>query len=118
MLFSALHATQPAHTLLGILFRSGPQIGLQQMEIIYGADAQNTLTRKPRAYAVHERAARGAEVVGHAIAGGDGAGLAEGFQVVAAAQMLQVRVGDGEVGCEHRRSDFVAVRAVADEGID
>ena len=42
----------------------------------------------------------------------------KGFQVVTAAQVLQVCVGDGEVGCEHRRGDFVAVRAVADEGVD
>jgi hypothetical protein len=29
-----------------------------------------------------------------------------------------MRVGDGEVGCEHRRSDFAAVRVVADKFVD
>ena len=30
--------------------------------------------------------------------------------------MLQVRVVDSEVGCVHRRSELVAVGAIADEG--
>jgi hypothetical protein len=44
--------------------------------------------------------------------------LSEGLQVVAAAQVLQVRIGDGEVGCEHGRGDFPTVHAVADKGVD
>jgi len=74
--------------------------------------------RESRADAVHERAARGTEVVGHGVVRDDDARLTEGVQVVAAAQLLQVRVGDGEVGCEHGRGDFAAVRAVANEGVD
>ncbi len=89
-----------------------------QVEIVDSADAQDTLPRGTRADAVHEGAARGAEVIGHVVAGADGALLAPGLEVVAAAQVLQVRVGDGEIGCEHGRGDFVAVRAVADEGVD
>lgn len=88
------------------------------MEIVHGADAQDTLVRERRADAVHERAARGTEVVGHGVARGDGARLAEGRQVVAAAQVLQVRVGDGEVGCERGRGESVAVGAVAGGGVD
>lgn len=87
------------------------------MEIVHGADAQDTLARERCADAVHERAARGTEVVGHGVARGDGARLAEGRQVVAAAQVLQVRVGDGEVGCERGRGEFEAVGAVAGGGV-
>ena len=44
--------------------------------------------------------------------------LAKGFQVVVAAEVLEMSVGDDEVGCEHGRGDFAAVGAVADEGVD
>lgn len=94
---------QPAHAAFGILLDPGFQLGLVQMEIINGANAQDTRARERRTDAVHEGAAGGAEVVGHGFAGGRGALLAEGLEVVAAAQVLQVRVGDGEVGCEHGR---------------
>ena len=114
----ALYARQPAQAFLGKLLHWGLQLGLLHMEIIHGADAQDTLARKPRADAVHEGAARGTEVVRHSVARGDGAGLTEGFQVFAAAQVRQVGVGDGEVGCEHGRGDLVAVRTVAGEALD
>ena len=32
--------------------------------------------------------------------------------------MLQIRIVDDETGCEHGRGDFVAVRAITDEGVD
>lgn len=32
--------------------------------------------------------------------------------------MLEVRIGDDEIGCEHGRGDLAAVGAVADEGVD
>ena len=117
-LFGPLHTTQPAHAFLGKLLDLGSDFGLVQMEVVYGADAQDTLPRAAGADAVHERAARGAKVVGHGVARGDGARLAKGLKVVAAAQVLEVRVGDGEVGCEHGRGDFAAVRAVTDEAIN
>ena len=80
-----------------------------QMKIVHGANAQNTLLRESRANAVQERAARGTEGVGHLVARGDRARLAEGGQVGAAAQVLQVRVGNGKIGREHGRGDFTAV---------
>ena len=117
-LFDPFQPTQPAHTVLGKLLHSGSQLALLQVEILNSADTQDTLPRETRADAVHERTARGTEVVDHGVARANGTMLAEGLQIVAAAQVLQVGVGDGEVGCEHRRGDFAAVRAVADEGID
>ena len=89
-----------------------------QIEIVHGADAQDAVAPEGRADAVHERAARGAEVIGHGVARGDGARLAERFEVVAPAQVRQVSVGDGEVGGEHGGRDLAAVGAVADEGVD
>ena len=80
-----------------------------QLKIIHGTDAENTRPRESRADAVHEGAARGAEVVGHGVAGADGAVLAEGLEVVAAAQVSQVRVGNGEVGCEHGSGNLMTV---------
>jgi hypothetical protein len=55
-----------------------PQPRLVQAEVVDGADVQDAPTRKPLADAVHERAARAAEVVGHRGAGGDGRGLRVG----------------------------------------
>jgi sugar phosphate isomerase/epimerase len=94
-----------------------------QREIVHAAYAQDTHARESRADAIHERAARGTEVVGHGVVLARGfyensARLTEGLQVVAAAQVLQVRVVNGEVGCVHGRGEFVAVGAVADEGAD
>ncbi|KAL9035609.1 MAG: hypothetical protein Q9214_006499 [Letrouitia sp. 1 TL-2023] len=108
-LFDPIHATQPAHAIFGKLLHPGSQLGLVEMEIIHGANAQDALPRKGRADAIHERAARGTEIIGHGVARGDRARLAEGLQIVTATQVLQVRVGHGEIGCEHGRRDFVAV---------
>ncbi|KAF7966236.1 hypothetical protein HWV62_39459 [Athelia sp. TMB] len=113
-----IHAREPAHTAPDEQLPSRLQLGLVQIEIVDGADAQDTLSRHARAHTVHERAASLAEVVGHGVARLDGARLAPGREVIAAAQVLQVRIVDGEVGCEHGRRDFAAVRAVADEGVD
>ena len=88
------------------------------MKIVHGANAQNALIGESRADAVQKRTARGTEIVGHVVARGDTARLAEGFQIVAAADVLEVRVRDGKVGCEHGRGDFAAVGAIADEGVD
>jgi len=109
---------QPAHTPLGKLLNLGSQFGLHETEIVHGADAQEIHPRVSLPDTVHERPASRAEIVGHGFARADGFSLAVGLQVLAAAQPLYVLVGDGEVGCEHGRGDFVAVRAVADEGID
>lgn len=89
-----------------------------QVEVVDGADAQDALAREGRTDAVHERAACHAEVVGHEVAPADGARLTESLQVLAAANVPQVRVRDGEVGSEHGSGDFAAIGAVADEGVD
>jgi len=92
-----------------------------QREIVHATYTQDTHARESRADAIHERTARGTEVVGHGVVLARGfyensTRLTKGLQVVAAAQVLQVRVVHGEVGCVHRRGQLVAVGAVADEG--
>jgi hypothetical protein len=44
--------------------------------------------------------------------------LGVGLQVFLATDVLKILVVDSEVGGEHRRGEFVAVGAVADEGAD
>jgi len=44
---------QPAHTVLSKLLHSRSQLGLVQIEIVYGADAQDTLPRESGADSVH-----------------------------------------------------------------
>ena len=117
-LFDPLNRTQPAYTALNELFDSGSQLCFMQMEIVYGANARDALLWVNRADTVHERTTRRTEIVGHGVARGDGARLAEGLQVVLAAYVLQMRVGDDEVGREHGCGDLMTVRAVADEAVD
>lgn len=109
---------QPAHTAPNKLLHFGFQLGLVQVEIVHGTNAQNARPREPRADAVHEGPARGAEIVGHVLTRSDRARLAKCGQLVAAAEVLQVRIGDDKVGCEHGRGDFMAIRAIADEAGD
>lgn len=48
----------------------------------------------------------------------DGLRLAPRLEIVAAAEVFEVGVGDDEVGGEHGGGDFAAVGAVAEEGVD
>lgn len=72
-----------------------------QIEIVHRADAQDAITRKRFANTIHERTASQAEIICHRFPGIDGLGLAECFQVIAAAEVLEVRICDDEVGREH-----------------
>ncbi len=44
--------------------------------------------------------------------------LAVCLQVLLTAEVLEMRVEDGEVGCEHGCRDLVAVVTVTDEGVN
>ena len=57
-------------------------------------------------------------MIRHSLSGGDGTRLAKGLKMFAAAEMLQVGVGDYKVGGEHGSCDLAAVCAVADEGVN
>lgn len=117
-LSSAIHTREPGNTILDELLRPRPQLRLVQVEIVYGADAQDALPGESRADAVHQRPARGTEVVGHGVSRGGGARLAPGRQVLAAAEVSDVLVVNHEVGGEHGSGDFAAIRTVAHEGVD
>jgi hypothetical protein len=110
----------PRYAILGKLLYRGSQLGLVEREIIYTAYMQDTYTRESCTDVIHERAARGTEVVGYGVvlAGSfyeNSARLTEGLQAVAAAQVLQVRIVDREISCMHGCGELVAIRAVADE---
>ena len=114
----ALDGTHPSNPVLDVDLPPRPELRLVQMEIVHRADPQDTPPRKGLAHTVHERAAGATEIVGHQLARGDGAALRVRGQSVAAAQVGEVGVGDGEVGREHGRRDLAAVRAVAHEGAE
>ena len=67
-LFDTLHATPPVHPILRPLLDSGSQFSLVQIEIIHGADTQDTLAREGPTDTIHERAACRAKVVSHLVA--------------------------------------------------
>ena len=117
-LLDPLHATPPTHTILGPLLDSGSQLSLMKVEIIHGADAQDAFARESATNTVHERAARRAEVVGHLVARRDSVRLAESLEVISATHVLQKLVVHCEVGGEHGCANLVAVRTIADEGVE
>jgi hypothetical protein len=117
-LLGALHGTQPTDTVLDKDLTPRLQFRLVQMKIVHRANTQDTPSRERLTDTIHERAAGGAEIVGHQLARGDGARLGVSCQTVAAAEVGEMCVGDGEVRGEHRRRDFAAVSAVADSSAE
>ena len=83
----------PSHAVLGKLLQGRPQLGLVQGEIIHAPEAQDTHARESPTNTIHERAARGTEVVGHRVvlARGfheDGTRLTEGLQEITTTKVL------------------------------
>lgn len=120
---AAVRSSFPGNAILSKLLHRRSQLRLHEREVIDATQAQDAHARERRADAVHERAARAAEVVGHGIVLAiffeeDGLVLAPGLQALLPAQVLQVRVHNSEVGRVHRRAKLVAVGAVADERAD
>lgn len=90
-----------------------------QTEIIHSANTQYRHRREGRADAVHERAARRTEVVGHGrVWPNRGDSIGPALEVLAAAHVFQILVVDGEVGSEHGRGELAAINTVADESVD
>lgn len=108
-LHSILDTRQPVHPAPGELLPFRPQLRLHQAEVIDRADTENALSWERRSHAVHERAAVGAEVVGHHVLPADGLVLAECLELVLPSEVLQVGVEDGEIAGEHAGGDLVAV---------
>jgi len=67
------------------------------MEVVHSPDAQDAISRELLAHTIQQRSTCPAEVVGHFITGSHAARLCEGSQVLLAAKMFKMSVGDGEV---------------------
>ena len=115
---SPFHPGKPLYPILGILLPPWPQLRLMQTEVVYRADAQDAHSREAFADPIHQRPAVRAEMVRHLVPTADGLRLREGLELVLPTQVLEVLVGDDEVGGEHGGGDLVAVGAVADEAVD
>lgn len=89
-----------------------------QVEVVHSTDSEDTHARKPAAPPVHQIAADGTEAVLHHATRRDSPVLSPSGQFVFPADVLEASVHDGEVRAEHGRAEFVAVAAVADEGVD
>lgn len=118
MLLDSFCRAEPVNSFTRELLESGLQLGCVKVEVIHGANAKNTVSRPARTHAIHEGATNGAEIVGHVVSGRNRLGLAIGSELLAAARMFQVCIGDDKVGGEHGRVDFVVVAAVAEEAVD
>lgn len=114
---NTLHLGDPGQAVPRGVLDLGRERGLLEAEVIDGAAAQDGDVGQGGADAVHEGAAGRAEVVAHGVSSGDGPGLGVDLEPVAAAQVAEVLVVDGEVGGELGGCDLVAVAAMADEGV-
>lgn len=77
------------------------------------------ILRTSRTDAVHERTARVTEVVSHGGVWPDRCdSIFPALEVVAATNVLQIFIVDAEVGRKHRRCQFAAIDAVANESVD
>lgn len=112
----ALNPGKPVHPVLHVILDLWSQFGLMQAEIIHRPNAEDARARVPGADAIHERAARGTEIVGHGVARLNGLGLRKSLEVVAPAHVLEVGVVHHEVRREHGGRDLSAVCAIAHEG--
>lgn len=89
---------------------------LMQIKIIHGPNPQNPILRTPRTDSIHQTPTGPTKVIRHCVACRDGVALGKFPEVLLAAEVGKGGGGDAEVGGEHRRGDFAAVGAVADEG--
>ena len=118
MLLHPLPTPQPLRSLLPKLLHPRLQLRLHQIKVIHRPNPRYQFIRESTAYSVHQGPADAAEVVCHCISCRDGVRLRVFGEELLAAGVRGGGSGDDEVGGEHRRGDFVAVRAVADEGVD
>lgn len=117
-LLHALHSAQPTNTILNIDLTPRLQPRLVQTKIVYRANTQDTPSRKRLTNTIHERTTGRAEKVSHQLTRGDRVRLAISCHIVAAADVGEMGVGDGEVRGEYGCGDLAAVGAVADEGAE
>ena len=118
-LLNALRTLKPTNPILHKLLNPWFQLRLHQAKVVHRANPQNRLSRKARPDSVHQRATITTEVVGHGVAFADDGFCRRIFaEFVLAADVAQRGVVHDEIGGEHGRGDFVAVRAVTNEAVD
>jgi hypothetical protein len=90
-----------------------------QTKIIHTPKTQDRGCWEGRADAVHKRTTRIAEVVGHGgVRSNRSDRVGPAFEILAAANMLQVFIVNGKVGRKHGRCKFPAIYTIADKGVD
>ena len=92
---------KPVHTTLNKLLHRRLQFSFHEIEVINSTDSCNTPIREARALAVHEGSTRSTEIICHRITRRNSLRLGKCSEVFLAAEMLEVGVVDGKVGCEH-----------------
>lgn len=106
-----LHTRKPRNPILTILLNPRLQQRILNIKIVNSADPRDTQPRIAGADAIHERAAVGAEVVGHGVTASYSVASAVFGHFVLAADVDEGLIGDDEVGGECRGRDLMAVRA-------
>ena len=89
-----------------------------QREVVNGTNTQNANAWQALTDAVHESSTVTAEVVGHLFARSYRLILAICFEQLLSTQVLELRILNGEVACEHGSRDFAAVGTVTHECLD
>lgn len=117
-LWHALNRPLPRHPRLYKLLYLQPQLRLGQREVVHGAREQDGQAWEQLALAVHERAVRVVEVVGHTTPRAGGLGLRERLEPRASPHMAQVRLRDGDIGHVKCGANLEAVAAVAGVAVD
>jgi len=97
VLHSTFDSVDPTDTILGVRLDGGLELSLMEREVVHGPDTKESDTRISLTNAVHEGPTSVAEVVCHLFARSRGDVLAPGLEVLLAAEVLEVLIGDGEV---------------------
>ena len=117
LLFYTLRSTQPIHPVLRKLLDPRLQLCFVQVEVINRPDPHDELSSETAADSVHQRSARGAEIVCHSVAGIARLVLSELGELLLAPNVFDGSFIDDEVRSEHGRRDLAAIGTVADEGV-
>lgn len=120
VLLSSFSGRFPRYAIFGELLHCWLQFRFVQGEVVYTAYAQDAHTRESSANAIHERATRLAEVVGHCVVlsrhlNEDSFGLTPARQVFLTSKVLQIGVVYSEIGGMHGCGELVTICAIANE---
>jgi hypothetical protein len=112
-----LNRLRPGNSRLDELLHLRPQLPLRQRKIVHSPRPQNLQSRKALARTIHQTPARLAEIARHERLCAHRFRLCKGSKIVLTADVLEMRIGDGDVGHVGGGADFAAVGAVADVAV-